>query len=299
MNKYRQYLERNGENILSSLFRRYGAACYSNQLFRTMCRPLKFSNVEPGKWLFIVGCYNSGTTILKDVVGAHRSISTLPREGAKFSDMLPRPEDLGWQRMWVGCKDHMEMPLDEEKRSKGMVNAIKLDWSPWWNKGRVCYLDKSVSNTTRMEWIDRYFDNAYFLAITRDPIAVVEGIRRKASPQGKLRNQLCSDSYSVDMAIEQWLDANERILNCEQTISNSMRIKYEDFVVDPVGHLGNIWKFLELDDQKASFENGHLSINSRSIALEIMNHRSLAKITRHEREAIEAKTSVLAGRLGY
>ena len=299
MNKYRQYLERNGGNILSSIFRRYGAAWYSNRLFRSMCRPLKSSNSEPEKWLFIVGCYNSGTTILKDVVGAHNSISTLPREGAKFSDVLPRPEDLGWQRMWVGCKEHMEMPLSDESISKGMANTIKMDWSPWWNKGSTCYLEKSVSNTSRMDWIDRYFDNAYFLSITRDPIAVVEGILRKASPHGKARNLLNSESYTIDMAIEQWLDANERILDSEQSIGNAMRIRYEDFVADPETHLGNIWQFLNLDSQKAKFENGYLSINSRTIALENMNYRSLAKITSQERDAIEAKTRSLAERLGY
>jgi len=265
MNKYKQYLERNGGSVFGSAFRRYGAACYSNDLFRSLCSPIKTSGREPDKWLFIVGCYNSGTTILKDVVGAHNSVSTLPREGAKFSDMLPRPEDLGWQRMWISCREHMNMPV-EEKVSRKMVQRIKEDWSPWWKKGSACYLEKSVSNTTRIEWIDRYFDNAHFLAISRDPIAVVEGIRRKASPQGE---------------------------------DKIMRLKYEDFVMDPESHLSRIWKFLELEDQRVNFENGDLSINNQTITLENMNSKSLARIATGERKTIEAKTSALAGRLGY
>ena len=298
MNKYKQYLERNGGSVFGSAFRRYGAACYSNDLFRSLCSPIKTSGREPDKWLFIVGCYNSGTTILKDVVGAHNSVSTLPREGAKFSDMLPRPEDLGWQRMWISCREHMNMPV-EEKISTKMVQRIKEDWSPWWKKGSACYLEKSVSNTTRIEWIDRYFDNAHFLAISRDPIAVVEGIRRKASPQGEARNILGAESYTIDMAIEQWLDANERILDVEKSIKKIMRLKYEDFVMDPESHLSRIWKFLELEDQRVSFENGDLSINNQTITLENMNSKSLARIGTGERKTIETKTSALAGRLGY
>jgi len=54
-----------------------------------------FVSVPRGKsYLFVVGCYNSGTTLLADMLTQHPEISPLPTEGSALTDALPRPEDL-------------------------------------------------------------------------------------------------------------------------------------------------------------------------------------------------------------
>ena len=60
---------------------------------------------KPQKWVFIVGCYNSGTTLLADLMGNHPDISALPVEGVRLSDVWPLPETYAWNRMWMKCID--------------------------------------------------------------------------------------------------------------------------------------------------------------------------------------------------
>ena len=42
----------------------------------TLARP-----ANPEKWLFVVGCYNSGTTLIADALADHPQIAALPDEG--------------------------------------------------------------------------------------------------------------------------------------------------------------------------------------------------------------------------
>ena len=75
--------------------------------------------LAPDRWVFIIGCYNSGTTLLKDLLAEHPHIGVLAGEGVKFSDALPRPEDFGWQRMWCQCIEQMHLdPKDAERANR-------------------------------------------------------------------------------------------------------------------------------------------------------------------------------------
>ena len=56
-------------------------------------------------WVFLVGCYNSGTTLLAELLGQHPSISTLPTEGHFITDEFVKDYDIGLPRMWVGRED--------------------------------------------------------------------------------------------------------------------------------------------------------------------------------------------------
>ena len=42
-------------------------------------------------WIFITGCYNSGTTLLNQILSTHSRISGLPDEGVMLTDQLVRP----------------------------------------------------------------------------------------------------------------------------------------------------------------------------------------------------------------
>lgn len=52
--------------------------------FGNILREIKISFTpvpRPDKWLFVVGCYNSGTTLLAEMLSRHPNISGLPTEG--------------------------------------------------------------------------------------------------------------------------------------------------------------------------------------------------------------------------
>ena len=80
---------------------------------------------RPKKWVFIVACCNSGTTLLTKLVGTHSNISNLPEEGVWLTNRLPRSEDFGWPRVWCMCKDKVYM---DEKNSNINVDKLKKEW---------------------------------------------------------------------------------------------------------------------------------------------------------------------------
>ena len=67
------------------------------------------SAAQPTRWVFIIGCYNSGTTLLARLLERHSEIQTLPGEGVVFSDVLTRPEEFGWPRLWFKCQQAMAL----------------------------------------------------------------------------------------------------------------------------------------------------------------------------------------------
>ena len=58
------------------------------------------NELQPDRWIFIIGCNNSGTTLLKSILTKHPLIAGFTREGVYLTDRLPFPEQFGWPRMW-------------------------------------------------------------------------------------------------------------------------------------------------------------------------------------------------------
>ena len=111
-------------------------------------------------YVFIVGCYNSGTTLLNYILGQHEEISNLPTEGVFLTDRLSKPEDFGWPRMWWKCRD--KIFLTEKENSKEVIR-IKKEWGFWFDKKKAIFLEKSVANSARIRWLNKSFDHPYFI----------------------------------------------------------------------------------------------------------------------------------------
>ena len=113
---------------------------------------------EHKTWLFIVGCYNSGTTLLADLLGSHTLISRLPYEGVVMSDCLPRPEEFGWTRMWARCESQMQIPA--ESASRVSVRCQK-QLGFWHESSAKYYLEKSIARSPRNPDYRYYLGNAF------------------------------------------------------------------------------------------------------------------------------------------
>ena len=171
-----KYIKKNGvKTFIGEIKIRLYLFFYKYKVIRFLIKPL-VKNKVPDKWLIILGCYNSGTTLLRELLSFHSEISTLPREGVVITRLLPRPEDKGWKRMWVKCLHYIDNQKDIDPRE------VMSDWEPWWDSKKVIFLEKSISNLTRIDWFEKNFPNCYFVGITRDGYAVAEGIRRRVSP---------------------------------------------------------------------------------------------------------------------
>ena len=137
--KFGRFLARNGGDLWRGLKRDIAVKLYRQPVIRRFVR-LFYSPRNPEKWLFLVGCYNSGTTILRDIVASHPNVSDLPFEGVKLTSAFPDLEVGGWPRMMYRNKAHWD------KIDSNAANLARADWSPWWGKSAtICLLYTSPS----------------------------------------------------------------------------------------------------------------------------------------------------------
>ncbi len=196
------------------------------------------------KWIFVLGSYNSGTTLLKDILATHPDIGALPGEGVRFTDALPRPEDFGWNRMWCRCLDQIRLLPGEGMEAR--AQRVKRQWSVLFPSGRPYLLEKSVANAVRTDFLQTYFSPAYFIYLVRNGYAVAEGIRRKANP-AKYENPNHPSSYPIALCAEQWC-ATDRILMADsQHLERFLCLKYEELAAAPDSRLRTVTDFLGLD----------------------------------------------------
>ena len=263
---------------------------------RRLVRPL-FSARTPSSWVFLCGCYNSGTTILREVLGAHPRIATLPREGVVFTDAFPDLEAGGWQRMW-----HRHAALASMHGVDPAATARRAirDWSPWWARGADVFLEKSITHGSRMPFLQQAFPGARFIFVMRNGYCAAEGILRRARPSGAARDVLGQAAYPPAEAARQWVVANETYLSDRPELDNLLEVRYEDFAARPVEVLGQMLEFLGLDDAELTdLGDGELSMGRRRFAIRDQNAESLARLTAPQRAEIAEVIGPTMRCLGY
>jgi hypothetical protein len=234
----------------------------------------------PGRWIFIVGCYNSGTTLLNQVLASHPMISGLADEGVMLTNQLRRPEDFGWRRMWWKCEDKMQ--VSNEARS---ARIIRQHWSHFYRKDASLYLEKSISNTCRMPFFEKHFDHPFFIHIVRNGYAVTEGIHRKASVMGN--EELPAGSlYPVEYCARQWVRSLEVVERDSRAVKNFLEVRYEELCEDPQLTLEKICGFLQVKPLDRSLISGRFAIHENRSTISNMNSRSIKKLTADQKKII-------------
>jgi hypothetical protein len=239
---------------------------------------------RPRRWVFVVGCYNSGTTLLHDALAAHPDVGSLPREGQELTDVLPLPRRLGLPRLWALEPERFR--LDETSTG---VDARRLarQWGARFDDpGRPLLLEKSPTNAARVRWLDRHFENAHFVAIVRDGFAVSEGIRRKAG-------------HAIGRAARQWARSNEILLADLERVPRALVVRYEELAAEPEAVLRRVHAFLGLEGETAALARRRFSVHGETSEIRDRNARSHAALDAADLDAIEAVAGPLLVRLGY
>jgi hypothetical protein len=243
--------------------------------------------VEPEKWLFIVGCYNSGTTLLASLLATHSKISYLD-EGVFKTSQLTTPEELGWTRLWCQVVDKVR--LNSEDRAVD-VRKLKKDWMLFFDKTKPVFLEKSIVNSARMTWLQENFSNSYFLFIVRNGYAVAEGIRRRTAEQlkdGQRLNSQFTFSYPIELCAQQWVTTNAIVESDAKKIRRFKRIFYEDLCDYPCKTISDIYAFLGLNDESSGLlEVPRWKINQYNSQIRNMNARSIANLSVEDVKTIE------------
>lgn len=252
--------------------------------------------LEPDRWIFIVGCYNSGTTLLARVLASHPDVAGLPGEGVFYTDVLPHPEAFGWTRMWCRCQDSMR--LAPEGLSGEKVDRIKRQWSLLYPRRVPNLLDKSVANTTRMPFLQRHFAPAHFVHIVRNGYAVAEGIRRKGDPR-KWGNLSYPDGYPISLAAEQWVASNEVVERDAPRLERFHQLTYEELTADPDGELAKLTDFLGIVPLPRSVSSSMWELQGRTGRIENQNIRSFRNLSPADLDEIEGVAGGWLERLNY
>lgn len=246
--------------------------------------------VSPRKWVFLVGCYNSGTTLLAKLMGGHPEISALPEEGQYLTDQLVKDYALGLPRMW--CKSEPDFRWLEDHTGPD-INRIKKEWAIRLPANPEIVLEKTPANIARMRWLQRHFSTSYFVAIVRNGYAVSEGIRRKAEPAGM------PDGWPIADCARQWRRSCEVLSEDATFIGNLHVIRYEQLVAAPQETLRGIWRFLGVSDAYQPDQDHAWSVHERTESITNMNHESIGRLSSYDIELIEAEAGEMLDSHGY
>ena len=271
-----------------------------NQFMRTRCGQAAATALgrepTPERWIFIISCYNSGTTLLKRILGQHPAIAELPGEGVRFTDSLTRPEEFGWNRMWCRCLGDVRLapgPQAEER-----TRRIKRQWSILYPRGRPNLLEKSIANAARIPFLATHFQPAHFIYVVRDGYAVAEGIRRKARPW-RWHNPEYPRGYPIELCAEQWRETDRVVLADRPAAGRFLQVYYEEFTRDPSAVLERITGFLGLEPLPEGTIERSWSVHGRRARIRNMNQESFARLSAADMDAIERTAGEVLEGHGY
>ena len=252
------------------------------------------SAAQPTRWVFIIGCYNSGTTLLARLLERHSEIQTLPGEGVVFSDVLTRPEEFGWPRLWFKCQQAMALNDSNPAR---LAERIKRQWQ-WAATGKgSCFLEKSIANATRLEFFNEHFRPAYFIHITRNGYAVAEGIRRKADPR-RWNNPEYTGPYPLSLCAQQWKVTEDLITAHSDSLENYHALSYEDLAAAPQQEVRKILKFLQLADESQLVDE-EVRVHGQRRPISDLNQLSLDNLNAEELDEINQVANDWLVHYGY
>ena len=255
------------------------------------------SDYEPKKWIFLVGCYNSGTTILQKILNAHPSIAGIPREGVRFTNVLSNLEEHGHHMIWSeDFEDFIEPSLPHQLA----YQQIKKDWGIFWRSGCTAFLDKSIANTARINWLNHVFPDSVFIGIHRNGYCVSEGLQRRAIPPSWLIAKNGSQKYPLETVANQWVCSNEMMLDQFATLpGSSILVGFEDFVGNPVDTTVGILEHLGLDSEAVSSKSGSLIMNGQKFEIRDPNPASLDRLDSKSIEIVAPILQSMMQKLRY
>lgn len=254
---------------------------YEHPLIRPTLK-LFISKKQPAQINFVMGCYNSGTTVVKNAIALHPDIATAPVEGDLLTCSLLSYEKGGWPRCMVAkCHDVM----NERKYGSVDKESFTSDLRPW-IKNQKIFLEKSISNACRIPLLRNSFSHAKFVCVTREAEGVIQGIQRRSNPSNKAEILLASDKYPHELLLRQWVFFYSLLLrDCKERSNDIYICSYEKFIQEPEQELKKIYDFLELDSSSLSFRNNWLSIDKKS--LKIRTKQSNSKLFIDNLEQLE------------
>jgi len=199
--------------------------------------------------VFVGGLHRSGTTPLTKVLGSHPEISRLSGtgvsedEGQHLQNVYPRIRQHGGMgRFALSPAAHLtgESALATPHNAERLIAA----WSPFW-EDRPLLLEKSPANMIMGQFLQALFPGCHLIVVIRHPVAVSLAMQ-KWNPRLVARNG--RRRVSMYGLVRHWLVAHRLLRADAPAIEHLHVVRYEDLVADPETSLGEIQRFLKLDE---------------------------------------------------
>lgn len=246
---------------------------------------------HPRAWAFVVGCYNSGTTLLAQMLGHHPRISVLPQEGQFLTDQWPADYELGLPRMWVLREELFR--LTEADAGPDVVR-LKKEWGWRLDTAKEVLVEKSPQNAARTRWLQHHFENAHFVAIVRNGYAVAEGIRRKAEPTH------LSSGWPIDKCAYQWARSNQILLEDATYLKHVIWVRYEQLSSDPNAEIARVLRFLGLDPSELRLDADRAwQVHERAGPIANLNESNLGRLSPGDIRIISDVAGHMLRHFGY
>lgn len=253
--------------------------------------------LSPDRWIFVVGCYNSGTTLLASMLRKHPMLGGMLNEGAFLTDKLPYPEQQGWPRMWTQCLDHVRIPPNGPDAAK-RAERIKQHWSLWYPRDSKNLIEKSIANLARMPYLQEHFKPAYFIYIVRNGYAVSKGIQRKAN-YTRWGSPYRGEGYPIDLCAEQWKVSDEIAQEDSAQLDNFLTVTYEDFTERPSDTLNEITAFLGIPPISEDVLSLGWNIHEVDSKIKNMNIHSIKRLSSDDALSIKRVAKDVLEKYGY
>lgn len=265
---------------------------FADRIWNRLCLKKSFRRIatpwapipRPDRWIFIIGCYNSGTTLLKRILAEHKAITWLPTRGGAYAEELEWPEAYGWTRMWHKCYDQLRM--EPGPGAKQTARSIQRKWGLVLGQQPRNVLVKSITDAVRIPFLNAYFQPAYFIYIVRNGYAVAEGIRRKAEP-GKWGNSEYKEEYPIALCANQWKETDRVVSRDLDNNVNFTTLYYEDLSENTSKVINRVINFIGLENVEKKSLKGKWSIHEKKSRIKNMNSLSLKRLSDEDVKKIQ------------
>lgn len=240
------------------------------------------------QWIFILGCNNSGTTLLTRMLEAHPAVSGVPRGGRGATVVLLPPRRAEVIRLWTEKVELFRLTeadshLDDLRLKYDWISAVRLSPRPF-------ILEKAPPDMICARWFQSVFPNARFIGLVRNGYAVAEGMNRR-------------EGYGLERCARHWSTANRLMLDDAEHLEHFMLVRYEELVQDPRAIMRRVCRFLALDSNpiQAIIDKEWQVHNMDNTAAQIQdfNRKSFARLQARDLEIINHNAGEMLERLGY
>ncbi|MGQ9670728.1 MAG: sulfotransferase family protein, partial [Desulfosoma sp.] len=215
--------------------------------------------------IFIVGCSRAGTSVTYETIRLSRHLLSFGWELPTFWNGLWGPRHNGWHS--EGAEARHADPRHRDAALRFFYERLGVGW----------VLDKTCINVLRILYLYRLFPKAFFIYIHRDGRDNVNSLMEgwKQTPRFALRQFLgpLPEKVRIDggryedwcfflppewrrfneaslerVCAHQWVSANQAALAAERVVPQGqwIRIRYEDFFVNPVAVFQGVFERLDL-----------------------------------------------------